>query len=437
MKVKYYKNIIEQNKHNMKNTWKTLKEGLGKTNNKSEFPKAFIIDDHHITNKTEIAHSFNNYFANIGKKTSEDVPVSDKHYSEYLRNPVINSIYIEPINSNDILNIVNKLKPKTSCGHDEIPTKVMNESIHNILDPITHLVNLSFTAGIVPSQLKVAKMIPIYKASSPNFLKNYRPISLLPSFSKILEKVMFNKLMSFLCSKNILYTHQYGFRPKHKTIHPIIHLLNTCAEAINKHPKQYTASIFCDLSKAFDVINHDILIRKLEHYGIRGIAKNWILNYLTNRKQYVDFDGHKSELCDILCRVPQGSILGPLLYLIYVNDIAESSKGCILSFADDTSLIVSDANLINLFSTANTEMNKLYAWFCANRLSLNANKTKFIILRSPHQKCDLSNLSIKIDGIKLSQIGKNFQEPSVKFLLNAKIGNKQIIGKKTLIIKSI
>lgn len=164
------------------------------------------------------------------------------------------------------------------------------------------------------------------------------------------------------------------------------------------------------------MINHDILLRKLEHCGIRGIAKNWISNYLTNRKQYVDFEGERSDLCDILYGVPQGSILGPLLYLIYVNDIGKSSNGCILSFADDTSLIISDRNLIELFLTANAEMNKLYEWFCANRLSLNANKTKFIILKSPHQKCDYSNLSIKLDGIKLCQIGKDFKESSVKFL---------------------
>ncbi len=122
-------------------------------------------------------------------------------------------------------------------------------------------------------------------------MKNYRPISLLPAFSKIFEKVMYNKIMSFLTCKNILYKHQYGFRPKHQTIHPILHLLNQCAEANNKYPKQLVASVFCDLSKAFDVITHEILIKKLDHIGIRGIAKDWIQHYLSNRKQYVDFDG--------------------------------------------------------------------------------------------------------------------------------------------------
>ncbi len=227
---------------------------------------------------------------------------------------------------------------------------------------------------------------------------------------------MFNKIMSFLNSQNILYQHQYGFRPKHQTTHPIIHLMNHCANTTNIHPKQFTASIMCDLSKAFDVINHDILLRKLDYCGIRGIAKKWIQNYLTNRSQYVEFQGHKSDLQNIDCGVPQGSILGPLLYLIYVNDISKSTNAHILSFADDTTIFLSDPNLQNLFQMANIEMNKLYAWFYSNKLSLNASKTKFIILRSPHQICDSLHMNISINGINIGQIGKQFEEVSTKFL---------------------
>jgi hypothetical protein len=325
-------------------------------------------------------------------------------------------MFLEPIEPYHIIEVVNKLNPKMSFGHDGFSTKILKESIHTILLPITHIINKSIETGIVPKQMKCAKVIPIFKASEPSKLENYRPISLLPAFSKILEKVMYNKLMSYLNSQQIFYKHQYGFRPKHATIHPLIHLLNKCAEAENSNPKKLTLTVLCDLSKAFDVINHNILMKKLEFYGIRGIAKEWIRNYLSDRTQYVEFDNHSSKLCSIDCGVPQGSILGPLLYLIYVNDIAHATDAKLFSFADDTSLCVSDSNSSTLFQTANTELNKLYEWFCANRLSLNANKTKYIVLRSPYIKCPPEDLKVVINGIPISRIGKNLKEDSCKFL---------------------
>jgi hypothetical protein len=240
-----------------------MKKALGKKTMTPNFPQIFSIDNEQISNKEQIARSFNT--SNIGKITSQNVPQSKKLFSEFLNNPLPNSMYLEPINKTIVLDVVNKLKPKTSYGHDEIPTKVIKGSIHSFLDPITHIINLSLSTGIIPNQLKKAKVIPIYKASSHDLLKNYRPISLLPSFSKIFEKIVFNKIMSFLTSQNILYKHQYGFRPKHSTIHPILHLLNKCAEFNNTKPTKYAMSFCCVLSKAFDVINHEILITKLEY----------------------------------------------------------------------------------------------------------------------------------------------------------------------------
>ena len=380
MKMRYFSEILDKNKHDMKKTWETLKMALGKINDKTNFPSTFKINKELVSDKSKIADSFNNYFSNIGKSTSESVPKSKKNYLEYLHKPIMNSIFIEPVESTTILEIVKKLKPKTSFGHDEIPTKIAKESILNILEPFTHIINLSLKKGIVPDQLKTAKVIPIYKASDRDQMNNYRPVSLLPAFSKILEKVMFNKIMSFFDSQQILYKHQYGFRPKHSTIHPLIHLLNECAFAANSQPKQLTISIFCDLSKAFDVISHNILLQKLEFYGIRGVAKEWISNYLSDRNQYVEIENFKSSVCKIECGVPQGSILGPLLYLIYVNDIPKATTGNLLSFADDTSLYLSHSDVDILFQNANTEMNNLYEWFCANRLSLNATKKTNLLL---------------------------------------------------------
>ena len=142
------------------------------------------------------------------------------------------------------------------------------KTIDTIIFTITHIVNLTFETGICPTDLKCAKVIPIYKAGDPSSLNNYRPISLLSSISKILERTMYNKIMKFLDANNILYRHQYGFRAKHSTIHPVLHLLNHCAEANNKTPSELTLATFCDLSKAFDTISTDILLHKLNIYGI-------------------------------------------------------------------------------------------------------------------------------------------------------------------------
>ena len=165
-------------------------------------------------------------------------------------------MFLEPVEPSHISEIVNKLKPKTSCGHDQISSKMIKDTIQNIAIPLSHIINRSLSTGIVPNQLKIAKVIPVYKTSNQDDIKNYRPISLLPAFSKIFEKAMFTKCMSFLNSQKILYKNQYGFRPKHSTIHPLINLLNKCAEVANSQPKKLTMSIFCDLSKAFDAISH-------------------------------------------------------------------------------------------------------------------------------------------------------------------------------------
>ena len=416
IKVDYFKNQINANKHNMKNTWKILRAAINKQNDESSFPQTFLINDTEQTDHNKIATAFNNFYTQIGKSTSENVPRVDKHFTSYLNHAQVNSIFIEPVDENYVLDIVSKLKPKMSSGYDNIPTKLLKQTIHPILTPLTHIINMSLNTGIFPEALKLAKVIPIYKNSEKNLLRNYRPVSLLPGLSKVFEKVMFNKLFCFLNSHDILYKHQYGFRPKHATTHPILHFLNKCAEANNSPNKELTMSIMCDLSKAFDVISHDILLRKLEHYGIRGIAKDWLSSYLTGRKQYVEFMDSKSDQSTIECGVPQGSILGPLLYLIYVNDIANCSESDIYSFADDTTLVINKQNIATLYQCANTEINNLYTWFCANRLSLNAQKTKYVVVRAPSTRCDFEGYNLTINGEKIVRVGNDRQEKSVKFL---------------------
>ncbi len=325
-KTQYYSQLIEDNKLNMKKMWQILNKSIGKQNDKSTLPSSFTINNVQTSDKHKITEGFNKYFSEIGFKTSQNVPISPQNYTHYLPDPVVHSMYLEPITENTVILTAQKLKSKLSSGHDDISTKLLKATIDIICIPLAHIINVSFESGIVPNQLKIAKVVPVYKASDETSLNNYRPISLLPAISKLIEKIMFDKVMGFLTSHNILYLHQYGFRPKHSTIHPIIHFLNHCAEANNEHNPEFTLAIFCDLSKAFDVINHEILLHKLNRYGIRGIVNQWFQNYLNDRKQFVEIQKTQSSLLDIMCGVPQGSILGPLLYLLYVNDIMYSCR---------------------------------------------------------------------------------------------------------------
>jgi hypothetical protein len=416
MKITYFETAIEENKFNIKKTWTILRQVIGKLNDKSNYPSTFLINDTPIKDRSHVAESFNNYFVKIGVQTSHNVPRANTGFLEYMPRSIMHSMFLEPVAPSEVLLAASKLKSKTSHGHDGISTKLLKDTIPIIIHPITHIINRSFETGVVPQEMKMAKVVPIHKSSDRSLLKNYRPVSLLPAFSKILERLMYNKLISFLNRNNILFRHQYGFRSKHSTVHPILHLLNHCAESSNKPDPDYTLAILCDLSKAFDVISHEILLRKLNYYGIRGNVNSWFESYLSHRKQFVELDNHKSASKSIVCGVPQGSILGPLLYLIYVNDIGNSCEGNILSFADDTTLYMSNSNLNKLFSDVNIQINNLFQWFCANKLSLNANKTKYILIRPRQKQCNLSALKIYINNSELKRIGHDCEEKAAKFL---------------------
>ena len=202
---------------------------------------------------------------------------------------------------------------------------------------------------------------------------------------------------------NILYDNQYGFRRNHSTSLALVDLYDKISLALDR--KEIAAGVFIDLSKAFDTVNHNILFDKLQHYEVRGLALDWVKSYFHQRSQFVEYNGHRSLPQVIRCGVPQGSILGPLFFIIYVNDLCDASRLESILFADDTNLFISEKDPVTLNNTLNSELNKLSAWFAANKLSLNISKTKFMVFR-PRQKRLCYDYDISINGEALTQVSE-------------------------------
>ena len=305
----------------------------------------------------------------------------------------------------------NSLERNKSAGIDEINVNIV-KSVYDLVEaPLLLIFNLSLKQGIFPDQLKVARIVPIFKTGSESKMSNYRPISILPCFSKILERIMYNRLYAYIESSNILYKKQFGFQKNHSTEHAVVKLVDEILTGFDKN--EYTLGVFIDLSKAFDTVDHEILLSKLEYYGVKNNNLKWFKNYLTNRKQSVSYDHNHSNLLSVTCGVPQGSILGSLLFLLYINDLHTSSNILnFILFADDTNLFYSHKNIKTLFSTMNIELIKIDEWFRANKLSLNIDKTKYTLFAKQYQS---NILPLRLPSLSIANINIK-REYSMKFL---------------------
>ena len=408
-KTDYYRNEFDKHSNNIKKTWQTINQILNRDRNNTNFPSYIIMQNKKVYNKEEIANSFNDYFATIGENLANKIAPSNTSYQDFLKKRILTSFSFQLVEHAEITKVIKDFKPKTSSGSDGISMKILKSIAEPLIPPITMLVNQSLTTGTFPDKFKIAKIIPLIKKPNIFNIDNFRPISLLASISKIIEKCVCNQVYSYFEANKHFNGSQYGYRKIHSTETACLELVDKLMKNLDKG--ETPIGFFLDLSKAFDTLDHNILLNKLHHYGVKGIELQWFHSYLSNRTQYVEIDGIKSQQKEIRTGVPQGSILGPLLFIIYMNDINNvSSKFEAILYADDTSL----SAVLKTFGSRNSgeisnNINKDLALFCnwlkANKLSLNIKKTKYMIFRYSQRPVNsLPKLKLEIDGHNLERV---------------------------------
>ncbi len=400
-KKRYFDEQINQNKNDSKALWKTLKKLLP-SKNRDEIISEIKVGNETVQDRKNIANVMNRFFCNIGTELASKIKPPRNYTPPLIKTPS-EPFTIELLNEVFVVKVLSGLDMTKSTGIDQIPSKLLKAAASSIGKHLTHVLNVSISTGQLATEWKTAKVTPIFKEGDKTDRNNYRPISILPIVTKILERAIHNQLYLFLCNHNLLANCQSGFRKFHSTMTTLIHVTDYLQE--NADRGNGTGMLFLDLKKAFDTVDHDLLIEKLRKYGVAPSSLAWFRNYVKDRKQIVELGDTRSDWENIKTGVPQGSILGPLLFIIYINDLPKAVKRCqVTLYADDTALYISSRKADEIQKWLQEDLVNLKDWFDFNKLTLNLKKTKFLQFSSSRKKPDFKDVKISLDQESVERV---------------------------------
>ncbi len=401
LKKSYCSNAINENVNNSKKLWSTIKQLIPKNNSCVQSVQS---EDGITKTDKETADKFNEYFTSIGNKLANKfVNNNETKYTD--NNPCNTTCFnFDIVTPEFVFDEICKMDNNKSPGFGNLNVKLLKLAAPIICHSLAYICNLSLQTSVFPNEWKQAKVTPIYKDGDKCDVSNYRPISVLPIISKIIERAVHNQLYRFLTENNILNACQSGFRSNHSTTTTLLDVSDFILSNMNQG--NVTGALFLDLKKAFDTVNHSLLIEKLKSYGVTGNTLKWFISYLSGRTQAVNVNSTISDSKLIDIGIPQGSIIGPLLFIIYVNSLPDCINCKCVMYADDTTLLFSSSDPATLQHEMNDNLSKIAKWFENNQLTLNIRKTNFMIFGTKHCLRNYNDICLNYGNDMIERVDK-------------------------------
>ena len=405
-KKKYYQDQIAKFSDNSRKTWKTLNDLRGKKSNSTEIREMKVSSSGtSTTDSNEIAEVLNSHFSEVAARLASKIENTEDSINPSTFTKVCHSDFtLSQISSERVLKLLQTLDVSKAIGLDGIPNNLLKIAAPYIYRSLTDLFNFSLKTKTFPCEFKTAKVCPIFKSGDRDDANNYRPISITPMIARIFEKTVYEQLSEYLNDNNLIDAHQSGFRSIHSTLTALLDLTNDWSYNIDR--KMINGAVFLDLQKAFDTVDHDILLDKLKCYGFSPDCLEWFVSYLGNRHQRCSINGTLSTARFLTHGVPQGTILGPVLFLIYINDLPNClDYSTPRLYADDTTLTFSDCDMAMLQHQMTNDLQQITKWLRVNKLTLNVLKSEYMLIGSRQRlsTLDQSSMSLSVDGLPLKR----------------------------------